>query len=856
MTECVITSSVLIAVVIALRFLFRKKISQWLQYALWGLVLLRLLMPFSLFTSPFSIMNAVDTAQIRKSMSDIKVYSDMIRNTDMSPDEARAVGNGTLHEIQRNSVERGYGNLKSYIFTDSLDIVLGRVFRTIWLVGIITAGLWFVVTNLVFYRKLRKTRVAYSVTDCRLPVYIADGFASPCLFGILRPSIYLTPKTVETENSTRHVLTHEMCHYCHGDHIWSILRGLCLTAYWWNPLVWAAAILSREDSELACDEAVIRRIGEENRLAYGHTLIDMIAVRKATTGLIYTATTMVSGKRGIKVRLNMIVKNLKTVIPAMVAVLLIIAVSVGCTFTRANATPLSAEEALEQLTASVAHLDGQVSFQIPEGYKKPEEWNIHIAGRQEFEDDFSQSVHLLEDVNEAKAWEPGKQYTIDINDAYTELTLTAFLPGENGETLEKSIDLLNTSTSAAFPAVDMVFLSDSTDLKQIGRDAAAFYYSQFMEDDIPHYWHITKYEILSCELTAGDKKEFAVWITSYIETDDYGFLVGQGIPNDPDNPTKGGICPEVGRELRIKALDNGKYEIVSIGTGGGAQGLTPYASQQTTLEPIAPGWSSEQSIGADMTSLDYASDEIVIFHGYFGMFVYNLDSHQIIRSLDLKPLKCDATQGDDYCEVSVSIDGNTVQLHPMSSENMYIYTVSDNTLLETAYQSMENSFGNQFVPITDVKSSTGIGNYSFNAIRFDTGEYGYLHTSDWTLGTLSYVRDDMMYALFDINTNSIYTEEEIQAAMDCVRKYFSEVATSRVLNDLWFDEEACATHRTSYMQYGKGKINGVSEKNVIVLLCNFTIENDETFKGYYPNWQMILIRDSADGAWRIDDQGY
>ena len=289
-------------------------------------------------------------------------------------------------------------------------------------------------------------------------------------------------------------------------------------------------------------------------------------------------------------------------------------------------------------------------------------------------------------------------------------------------------------------------------------------------------------------------------------------------------------------------------------SGGSEQGLIPYASQQTSLEPTSPKLSPGQSIGVDMVQLDYASDDTVIFHDYFGLFVYDLNSEQIVRSLDLNPIGCTATQGDDYCEFSVSADGNTVQLHPMSSKNMYVYTVSDNTLRGTVYERMENRFTG-FVDIVDVIDYQKAGNYSHQAVRFDTGEYGYLHTTDWTLGTLTYSRDDIVYKLFDMNTNIVYTEEEIQAAMECVRTYFSEEATSRVLNDLWFDEEACITHRASYMQSGKGKTNGVSEENVIVLLCNFTIKNDEAFKGYYPNWKMILIRDSADGNWRIDGQG-
>lgn len=141
----------------------------------------------------------------------------------------------------------------------------------------------------------------------------------------------------------------------------------------------------------------------------------------------------------------------------------------------------------------------------------------------------------------------------------------------------------------------------------------------------------------------------------------------------------------------------------------------------------------------------------MIFHGYFGLFVYDHNSNQIVRSLDLKPIGCNATQGDNYCEVTVSADGKTVQLHPMSSKNMYVYTVSDNTLREMVYERMENRF-TDFVDIVDVIGYQKAGNCSHTAVKFDTGEYGYLHTSDWTLGTLSYVRGgDMMYRLFDFS---------------------------------------------------------------------------------------------------------
>ncbi len=193
----------------------------------------------------------------------------------------------------------------------------------------------------------------------------------------------------------------------------------------------------------------------------------------------------------------------------------------------------------------------------------------------------------------------------------------------------------------------------------------------------------------------------------------------------------------------------------SSATESGADGLLGIkVLKQTNLEPTVPELYPEQIVGVDMAELDYASDDILIFHGYFGMFVYDLNSLQIIRSLDLKPLNCHYTQGDNYCDVSVSLDGNKVQLHPMSSENMFTYTVSNNTLKEATNNPMTERFKSQFVSIEEVLNSTKLGNYSHHAVRFDTGEFGYLYTEDGTISTLSYVRGNRMYTLFGFNSSA------------------------------------------------------------------------------------------------------
>lgn len=176
------------------------------------------------------------------------------------------------------------------------------------------------------------------------------------------------------------------------------------------------------------------------------------------------------------------------------------------------------------------------------------------------------------------------------------------------------------------------------------------------------------------------------------------------------------------------------------------------------LEPTIPQWSLDQITGADMPDIDYASNDIVIFHGYFGLFVYDLNKFKIIQSLDLKPINCSATQGDAYCNVEVSKDGDTIQLHADDSKKMYLYSVTDNTLCETNYSPMENSFQDQLVEIGKAIGKRE-GSLSYFAVQFNSGEYGYLSTNDWTLGTLDYVRGNKRYSLFRTVSEQAKIEE-------------------------------------------------------------------------------------------------
>ena len=127
------------------------------------------------------------------------------------------------------------------------------------------------------------------------------------------------------------MLAHEETHFRHGDHVWGVLRGLCLALHWFDPLVWWAAFLSRRDGELACDEAAIRRLGEDERAAYGRTLIGLTCEKRPA--LLLTATTMTGSRGGIRERIVLLAKKPRTAVYTLAAVLLLLAVVVGCTMT-------------------------------------------------------------------------------------------------------------------------------------------------------------------------------------------------------------------------------------------------------------------------------------------------------------------------------------------------------------------------------------------------------------------------------------------------------------------------------------------------------------------------------------------
>ena len=337
MTQWIITSSVLIVIIAVLRFVLRGKISLKLQYALWGLVLIRLLLPFSVFESPASVLNLLQKRE--ETVAPPAIYEPyepetVTPVTPAVPDEDIFILDDNIEHIEPETNitvdDEGFVTEPEIRVISAKDILI-----PLWIGGIAVFGAVFVVSNLRFRKKLKNTREYLSETKAWLPVYKSSAVKTPCLFGAIKPAIYVTEEVLKDEKTICHVFEHETTHYRHGDHIWSVLRCFCLALHWYNPLVWLAAFLSMRDSELACDEDTIKRIGEDERIGYGRTLINLTC-EKPAVGILSAATTMTGSKSSIKERILLIAKKPKMLWITAVLVAVVAIFAVGCTFTGAK----------------------------------------------------------------------------------------------------------------------------------------------------------------------------------------------------------------------------------------------------------------------------------------------------------------------------------------------------------------------------------------------------------------------------------------------------------------------------------------------------------------------------------------
>ncbi len=349
MIEWIVTSSALILLVLLLRVLIKDRVSPRLRYALWGLALLRLVIPVSLWESPVSVMTPVAAQGAYQAVEKIPRY---VRDrpdgwVDIGHESGYTSIPGEIAE-SREPVRYGWPEQTEAPLPElKRQVSIRNAFLLAWLAGSVLTGAFLLAVNLRFDHRLKKDRRTVGQYRGRW-VFVMEGLSTPCLFGLFRPGIYLTPGLGEDEKP--HVLAHEYAHFRQGDHIWAALRGVCLALHWYNPLVWLAAYLSRRDCELSCDEGAVRLLGEENRADYGRTLVGLVSRRTTAADLACYATTMTGGKSALKERIALLVKHPRTTAVMAVLVAAACAVFAACTFTGAAEAEVP-EETLEPVQA-------------------------------------------------------------------------------------------------------------------------------------------------------------------------------------------------------------------------------------------------------------------------------------------------------------------------------------------------------------------------------------------------------------------------------------------------------------------------------------------------------------------------
>ena len=159
-------------------------------------------------------------------------------------------------------------------------------------------------------------------------------------------------------------------------------------------------------------------------------------------------------------------------------------------------------------------------------------------------------------------------------------------------------------------------------------------------------------------------------------------------------------------------------------------------------------WSMNTLLDSEIPDLDYANDDMVIFHSYFGLFVYDIKTEKIVNSLDLKAIGCQKVQNGGPARVVVSTDGNQIYLYPYGKDQMYIFNLAENTLEKTRAEEPEDAFDG-LVPSHDVLPAADRKIYlcSSKSVGFGDGTFGHLYLTGNAAPDILYVRNEREWRL-------------------------------------------------------------------------------------------------------------
>lgn len=286
-----ITASYVMAAVMLLRLIFRKKAPKKLICALWVLVGLRLVCPFSLE----SVLSLIPSAET--------VPPEIVS----SPAVQIASGFAAVNSVVNPVLSQSFAPTPEQ--SVSPIQILTEVAAWVWLFGVLAVCLY----GLISYVRLKRKMADAVLLSGN--IFESEKAESPFILGFVKPKIYLPFSLSDADREN--VIAHETAHIKRKDHIIKPLAFLLLAVYWFNPLVWVSYGLLCRDIELACDEKVIQALSEDSRRIYAKSLLDCAVKRKSIA-----ACPLAFGEVGVKTRIKGIMNYKK---PAFWVVLLTVA---------------------------------------------------------------------------------------------------------------------------------------------------------------------------------------------------------------------------------------------------------------------------------------------------------------------------------------------------------------------------------------------------------------------------------------------------------------------------------------------------------------------------------------------------
>ena len=289
-----ISASWLVLAVLILRFVL-KKAPKWINVLLWGIVAIRLICPFS-FESTLSLIPSAETIPLNIGMDTTPTINSGIS----------AINNAVNPIIGQSNTPMAGASV------NLLQITIG-IYEYIWIFGMIALALY---TAISYWRLRRKVDTAVRYKD---NIFQSENVSFPFVLGIIKPRIYLPFKM--NGQYLEYVVAHEQAHICRKDHWWKPLGFLLLMIHWFNPLMWLAYVLLCRDIELACDEKVIKELGNEQRGDYTQALVACSVNRR-----MIVACPLAFGEVSVKERVKSVMNYKK---PAFWVIIISVIVCVG-----------------------------------------------------------------------------------------------------------------------------------------------------------------------------------------------------------------------------------------------------------------------------------------------------------------------------------------------------------------------------------------------------------------------------------------------------------------------------------------------------------------------------------------------